>query len=117
MDMSGTDNFQQEKRSEDLRNYHSTNWSSDWRIGSSNLANSSMGSIPTSNLTQGELHYCKMIEAYLTRELLLLGVAADVAWEPCDSPGVESSYPNHPQIRHSYYILSVADQLLCLSYF
>ncbi|KAI8022946.1 Transcription factor bHLH49 [Camellia lanceoleosa] len=49
MDMGGTDNFQQEKRKEDLRNYHSTNLSSDWPIGGSNLTNSSMGSIPTTN--------------------------------------------------------------------
>lgn len=47
MDVEGKDEFEQEKRDEDLMSYHSPNVSSDWRFGGPNLTNPLMGSIPT----------------------------------------------------------------------
>ncbi|XP_052186048.1 transcription factor bHLH49 [Diospyros lotus] len=49
MDMSGKDNFQQDKKNDDLMSYHSPNVSLNWRFDASNLPNTSMGLIPTGN--------------------------------------------------------------------
>ncbi|CAK9159947.1 unnamed protein product [Ilex paraguariensis] len=49
MDMAGKDNLGAEKGNDDPLNFHSPNMSSDWQFIGANLANSSMGSIPTGN--------------------------------------------------------------------
>ncbi|XP_059648697.1 transcription factor bHLH49 [Cornus florida] len=49
MDMDGKEKFEPEKRNGEPIDYHSPNMSSDWRFGTANLVNTSMGLVPTGN--------------------------------------------------------------------
>ncbi|KAF8389872.1 hypothetical protein HHK36_024389 [Tetracentron sinense] len=49
MDLGDRDKFGLEKSSGDPLNYHSPNMSLDWRFGSANLTNTSMGLVPAEN--------------------------------------------------------------------
>eukprot|EP00257_Ricinus_communis_P014388 XP_015572050.1 transcription factor bHLH49 isoform X2 [Ricinus communis] len=50
MDMSDMDKLELEKRGDNPINYHSpANMTSDWRFGSSNITNTSLGLVPTDN--------------------------------------------------------------------
>ncbi|KAF8378524.1 hypothetical protein HHK36_029867 [Tetracentron sinense] len=49
MDLSDKDKFGLEMSNGDPLNYHSSNMSSDWRFGSANLTNASMGLVPIEN--------------------------------------------------------------------